>query len=360
MTLTKDQALKAAAQQFDSYAKQHQAKGTPESTVKAIVNRDFATHMQEALSFDYIELASRTTSDKFNGDLVPFVRLRLAMEAFMRAASDLDMIKKLLFYGEDHKKSRFALTSTSPGSSQHAITALVAENEDGPNIFPNEAADIIHGVLGSATETGEMVECIYKAIFEGEALDLTNLTEEVFDDQWYHALICRVAHMTFEEGQRRNINKLRKRFPDRFTSDAANNRDLASERIELEGGRTLDVPADEPYLGLATNQQLINELEARKSMGHDHPLYRTVDDPHPGAVKGVRYNADGSEFSPVRPVDLDNFKHEPADYDDGSRVPRIYQDAAQGDGLTGDPERDQSLREYVEGQDGERLDVSHL
>ena len=46
--------------------------------------------------------------------------------------------------------------------------------------------------------------------------------------------LCKVWNINFEECLDLNINKLKIRFPDKFTEENALNRDLASERKELE------------------------------------------------------------------------------------------------------------------------------
>ena len=69
-------------------------------------------------------------------------------------------------------------------------------------------------------------------------LDAVNLKEEFGDTLWYLALGLRFLGIGFEETFAANIAKLQARFPDKFTEDAAMNRDPAAERAILEQGVT--------------------------------------------------------------------------------------------------------------------------
>lgn len=94
---------------------------------------------------------------------------------------------------------------------------------------------LIHGMIGLCTETGELQDAIKKQLIYGKPLDITNIIEEVGDLMWYLAIILDACGSSFEQAFDRNIAKLKKRFPDKFTEHAALNRDLDAERAALEG-----------------------------------------------------------------------------------------------------------------------------
>jgi len=94
--------------------------------------------------------------------------------------------------------------------------------------------DLLHACLGIATEAGELIDPIKKAVFYGKALDKVNLMEEVGDILWYCAILLKYTGHTFDDAMERNIAKLEKRYPDEFTEEDAIDRDLVSERKELE------------------------------------------------------------------------------------------------------------------------------
>lgn len=191
-------------------------------------------------SFNFEAECLRTASNEFHGDHVPLAVLRQRMANFIRAAEELDYVKKLLFYGEDEAKGRVRIEPIEGGIGDEAKGSSVAlarlSKAAQPYLNIPRAEWLLHGVIGAATECGERMEAVYAAICEPQnGLDLVNVKEEIFDGQWYDAIACAAIDVTFDEGQRNIIDKLRKRFPDKFTEAAANNRDLDGERAVLEG-----------------------------------------------------------------------------------------------------------------------------
>lgn len=94
--------------------------------------------------------------------------------------------------------------------------------------------EILHGAIGLATESGEVLDVMKKHIYYNKPIDTVNVAEEVGDVLWYCALILRNLGMTFEQVAQMNINKLEKRFPEKFTEEQAMQRDLFTERAQLE------------------------------------------------------------------------------------------------------------------------------
>lgn len=96
-------------------------------------------------------------------------------------------------------------------------------------------ARAIHACLGLASEVGEIADALKKHIIYKKALDEVNMLEEGGDVQWYVALLMTAVKRTMEESMEKNIAKLKLRFGDKFTTDAATVRDLPGERKLLEG-----------------------------------------------------------------------------------------------------------------------------
>lgn len=94
--------------------------------------------------------------------------------------------------------------------------------------------DLLHGAIGLATEAGEMLDAVKRALFYGAELDRTNLIEELGDLEWYMAVLRDALGVSQEEVQRINIEKLRTRYPEKFTRGHALERDLGRERAVLE------------------------------------------------------------------------------------------------------------------------------
>lgn len=107
-----------------------------------------------------------------------------------------------------------------------AQTARIAGNE--------QLLTLLHAGMGLASEGGEFLSAIKAHLFYGRPLDETNLIEELGDIEWFCAQARRVLNISQHEVQSVNLAKLHKRFPEKFTEAAANNRDLAAERKVLE------------------------------------------------------------------------------------------------------------------------------
>lgn len=122
--------------------------------------------------------------------------------------------------------------------SEYIENALVTEGQD----FDAQRARLtdrnlrlLHCAMGAATEAGEMLDVIKKAIFYGKEVDTVNFSEEIFDRLWYIALGIHELRTSFEAGMDTNIAKLRARYGGKFDAAKALNRDLETERKVLEG-----------------------------------------------------------------------------------------------------------------------------
>ncbi len=98
-------------------------------------------------------------------------------------------------------------------------------------------ADELHMVIGISTEAGELLDAYKKHFAYGKELDTINVGEEIADIMWYISNLCRLLNIDLEEMQQRNIDKLKARFPEKFTKENALNRNLDVERQILEGDK---------------------------------------------------------------------------------------------------------------------------
>jgi hypothetical protein len=117
--------------------------------------------------------------------------------------------------------------------------AIVAK--DGTKLYPADflgdggMSRLLHGAFGACTETGELQDMIKKFLMYGKPFDRTNVLEECGDVLWYLAIALDACGYKMAECMQRNIEKLRKRFPDQFTQAQALTRNLDAERAALEG-----------------------------------------------------------------------------------------------------------------------------
>lgn len=92
-----------------------------------------------------------------------------------------------------------------------------------------------HAARGMVTEAGEIIDALKKHSCYGKTLDLVNLKEEVGDVLWYASVMLDALGLTFEDAMEATARKLKKRYPNGFTQEAALNRDLEAEKKALEG-----------------------------------------------------------------------------------------------------------------------------
>lgn len=103
-----------------------------------------------------------------------------------------------------------------------------------PGHVPTCRIDLEHGAMGVVTEGGELTDILKRFKFYAKPIDWVNVAEEAGDVLWYVAMIARACGLTLEDIACANIAKLAKRYPDKFSNEAALNRDLAAERKTLE------------------------------------------------------------------------------------------------------------------------------
>ena len=75
---------------------------------------------------------------------------------------------------------------------------------------------LINGAMGLCGETGETVDIIKKYLFHNKPLNADNLMLELGDVLWYIAEIADVFDYDFDMIFEKNIEKLKKRYPNGF------------------------------------------------------------------------------------------------------------------------------------------------
>lgn len=95
---------------------------------------------------------------------------------------------------------------------------------------------LLHAAIGMVTEAGEYLDAIKKTLFYGKKLDKTNLIEELGDQMWYIIIACDALGVDLSHICDINIKKLKARYPEKFLTHDALNRNLDKEREILEGG----------------------------------------------------------------------------------------------------------------------------
>jgi NTP pyrophosphatase (non-canonical NTP hydrolase) len=94
--------------------------------------------------------------------------------------------------------------------------------------------DNIHMALGMCTESAELADVFKKALAYKKEVDWVNVKEEAADCLWYIANLCNINGWDLRDLMQTNIDKLQARYPNKFDTNKAINRDLETERKILE------------------------------------------------------------------------------------------------------------------------------
>ena len=83
---------------------------------------------------------------------------------------------------------------------------------------------LINGVMGLCGESGEAIDIVKKHLAQGHDLDREGLIKELGDIAWYLAETATALDVSLEEVLTRNIDKLKKRYPEGFSTKRSVNR----------------------------------------------------------------------------------------------------------------------------------------
>ena len=78
---------------------------------------------------------------------------------------------------------------------------------------------LINGVMGLCGESGEAIDIVKKHLAQGHELDRDKLIKELGDVAWYLAETATALDIDLEEVLSRNIEKLKKRYPEGFDKE---------------------------------------------------------------------------------------------------------------------------------------------
>lgn len=155
----------------------------------------------------YVKEATRTESEM---DIVVTDQeyFQQALHMFIEAARRLDIVKKNAFYGKPYPNE----DNFVPVDKLHGAP---------PRVF--------HSLIGILTEAGELAELLEKVSLTDEVVPAEKFADEFGDLNWYQAVGIDALRLSFANILRANIAKLKARYPEKFTSENAINRDLENE-----------------------------------------------------------------------------------------------------------------------------------
>lgn len=100
--------------------------------------------------------------------------------------------------------------------------------------------NLIHAALGVASDGGELVDAIKKHTVYGKLLDYDNVIEEMGDILWFLALTAKSIGTTLEVVMEANIEKLAKRYPEKYSDEAAIAREDKQHQIDVQTSKIIE------------------------------------------------------------------------------------------------------------------------
>ena len=85
--------------------------------------------------------------------------------------------------------------------------------------------NLTNAALGMAGEAGEVADIVKKHSFQGHDLDVNHVAEELGDVLWYVAVGAEAIGLSLGEVAQRNVEKLKRRYPDGFDKARSINRE---------------------------------------------------------------------------------------------------------------------------------------
>ena len=98
-----------------------------------------------------------------------------------------------------------------------------------------QMSDMMHGAIGLAGESGELLDAVKRHVYYGKDLDMVNSLEECGDAVFYLTLFLRGMSLTLQDAIDSNVRKLNKRYPHGFNKSDCENRDKEAERLAIAG-----------------------------------------------------------------------------------------------------------------------------
>ena len=84
---------------------------------------------------------------------------------------------------------------------------------------------LMNGVMGLCGESGEAIDIVKKWLAQGHELDRDALAKELGDIAWYLAETAAALDIPLEDIFRANIEKLKRRYPEGFSTQRSLHRD---------------------------------------------------------------------------------------------------------------------------------------
>ena len=171
---------------------------------------------------EYQKLAARTLimepDTTFTNDELAIMLAALELGAKVGAA--LDYVKKAICHrhGFDPRELHTLLCEMAIADIDLRVTSVGAHNKREYQLSGNDQM-LIWCALGLGGEAGEVMDTMSN--LPDLAYHGNDLVKELGDNDWYNAALCTLIGMPMSDVMQANIDKLNKRFPEGWGSEAS-------------------------------------------------------------------------------------------------------------------------------------------
>lgn len=150
-----------------------------------------------------------------------------ALELAQATGAVIDYVKKGVFHRHGVDKETLA---AGLRHIKYCLPLLQFASESGRFVsLTPEQTMLVWNVLGLAGEPGEVADLIGDAIKHRCSVDREVVIKEIGDVLWYAAALCTKLNIPLSEVMEGNIAKLKRRFPDGWSTERSINRDVSPE-----------------------------------------------------------------------------------------------------------------------------------
>ena len=104
------------------------------------------------------------------------------------------------------------------------VSRLKKNGSDIMDGLDDQQVDGLHMLIGLIGEVGELTDAIKKCVIYGQPLDVENVIEELGDIEFYLEGLRQNLDISREQTLEANTNKLRKRYGNKYSDEAAKER----------------------------------------------------------------------------------------------------------------------------------------
>lgn len=121
-----------------------------------------------------------------------------------------------------------ALQEEATATEPHDYTPAMQRLQSLPTVR------LLHAALGLVTEAAEFADILKAHIYYGKPVDFVHVEEEIGDVSWYSRVAADTINAGYLEIMLKNVRKLKTRYKNGFTEQAAQVRDLDKEQEVLK------------------------------------------------------------------------------------------------------------------------------